>query len=124
MTAHDERDVQAVAEALIEAAARAHFDHSHRGSRGIDGEDLTWADEVDAPYGKGAYRAMMRPVVAAVLDALDLPGRERRAKAEALREAADDWNGGGEGSPADERNRRWLKQRATRIESEEADDDA
>jgi hypothetical protein len=79
MTAHDERDVETVAEALIEAAARAHFDHSHRGSRGIDGEDLTWADEVDAPYGKGAYRAMMRPVVAAVLDALDLPGRERRA---------------------------------------------
>ena len=27
----------------------------------------------------------------AVLDALDLPGRERRAKADALREAADEW---------------------------------
>ena len=32
-----------------------------------------------------------RALAPAVLDALDLPGRERRAKAEALREAADEW---------------------------------
>jgi hypothetical protein len=56
-------------DALIEAAAAAFYDHTHKGSRNIAGEPITWADEVDAPYGKGSYRALMRPVVEAIIDA-------------------------------------------------------
>ncbi len=58
-----------------------------------------------------------------VLDALDLPGIERRARAEALREAAsgwwDRWDVVDRFEPW-----RWLNARAAEVDPEEADDDA
>lgn len=58
---------------------------------------------------------VMDEIARAVLDALDLPARDRRAKAEALREAADvvaPWG------PA-----RWLRARADELDAEGADDE-
>jgi hypothetical protein len=66
MTAHDERDVETVAEVL----------------RGIARDDVGTL----MPYWLTTARA--------VLDALDVPGIERRARAEALRDAADKWQWG------------------------------
>ena len=97
---HDANLVAKVAEAM---AARPACEHEHANyARTADWADCT---ECDAR---------------AVLDALDLPGRERRAKAEALTEAADDMErifraGDLLGGPTDD----WLRLRAAEIDPEE-----
>ncbi len=75
--------------------------------------------------GRYPYREM----AAAALDALDLPARDRRVKAQALRAVADDWKmGGWAGAPrrADRVVERianaqyvtdWLRRRADEIEA-------
>jgi hypothetical protein len=100
MTAHDERDVETVAEALHADACPGDPD---------EGEAC----------GCGSYERE----AAIVLDALDLPGRERRAKAEMLREAATmlsrlaDHGADGEATPYETAD--WLRARAAELDPEE-----
>ena len=110
---HDADLVAKVAEALWE---RDRCPKSWAGNETCYVHGANWSES-------GQWCEAVERWARAVLDALDVPGLIRAAKAEALTEAADDMErifcaGNLLGGPTDD----WLRNRAAEIDPEEGDD--